>query len=189
MSTYRKSTRGIDTRRADTSVAFLVIREVLVHDIERLLVDLEVVVLLEVVNRVHASSLLDVNGVLVDGSGARGLLVHLADLQDVVQTIERNLNDLIVHHSQQIAERLDAPLGDEVADLRWLLQATRCRVRDSPARLLASLEVGVLKNIDKRRDDVGVNNGLNLWRRACSDVGNRPTCLLPDTLLRRGQEG
>jgi hypothetical protein len=84
----------------------LTFREVLVHDEEALLVDLEVLVVLEVVdlhlskgfrNRVssapcpslrchthHATSLLDEDGVLVETAGTTLILVHLSDLQDVL---------------------------------------------------------------------------------------------------------
>ena len=130
-------------------LGFLVVGEVLVHDVERLLVNFEVVMLLEVVDGDHATSLLDKESILVDATWTLRLLVHLADLEDVVEAIERDLDDLVVHHSQQIAKGLDASLGNEIADDRGLLQATGGRVRNSPACLLTGLEVGVSEDVDE----------------------------------------
>lgn len=76
-------------------------REVLVHDIETLLVDLQVFVVLQVVDGDHTSSFLDVDGILVDGTGTGHLLVHLTDLQDVLQTVE---GDLVISFSAGFLE-------------------------------------------------------------------------------------
>jgi hypothetical protein len=128
--------------------------EVLVHDGEALLVDLEVLVVLKVVDGDHPSRLLDELGVLVDRTGAGGLLVNLADLEDVLKTVQRDLDDLVVHRLQEVAHGLDAPLADEIADLVRLLKTTRGGVGDGPARLLLSLEVGILEDVDERRNNV-----------------------------------
>jgi hypothetical protein len=86
-------------------------REVLVHDVEALLVNVQVFVVLQVVNSNltnplsvclhyqvciicdthHATGLLDKDGVLVESSGTVGILVHFTDLQNVVQSVKGNL--------------------------------------------------------------------------------------------------
>jgi len=96
--------------RADRSIYLFLIREVLVHDVECLLIDLQVVMLLKVVDGDHATSLLYVQRVLVDRAEPCSLLIHLSYLQDIVKAIKSNLNYLIIHHREQIAERLDATL-------------------------------------------------------------------------------
>lgn len=47
--------------------------------------------MLQVVDGNHASSFLDEDGVLVHGTGTGHFLVHLTDLQDVLQTVESDL--------------------------------------------------------------------------------------------------
>ena len=66
--------------------------------------------LLEIVDGDHASRLLDEERILVDSARARPLLVHLSHLQDVVEAVQRDLDDLVVHHCEQVAQRLDAAL-------------------------------------------------------------------------------
>lgn len=105
--------------RASTFFVVLV-WEVLVHDEVSLLVDFQVVVMLKLMNRHQTSCLLHEQSILVDGAGARGLPVHLANFEDVVQTVKGDLYDLVVHHSQQVAKWLDAALRDEVPNLAWL---------------------------------------------------------------------
>lgn len=187
--THSECTRLVDLRRTDGNVLLLiVVREELVHDVERLFVDLEVVVVLQLVDREHAARLLDEVGILVHCTGPRGLLVHLANLQDVVETVKCDLNDLVVHHLQQVTQRLDAALGDEVADLAGLEQPAGRGVRDGPARFLLCLEVGVLEDVDQGWDDVCVDDGLDLMRGAGGDVGDGPARLLADRVLWRGEE-
>ena len=65
--TYRERARGINVRRSNASVDILLIREVLVHNVDALLI---VLMLLEVVDGGHAASLLNVECVLVGGAGA-----------------------------------------------------------------------------------------------------------------------
>jgi hypothetical protein len=42
--------------------------------------------------------------------------------------------------------------------------------------------------MDQRRNNVGINDGLDLGRVAGSDVGNCPACLLSDAILGRAQK-
>lgn len=137
----------------------------------------------------HATGLFDKVGVLIDSTGAGSLLVQFTDLQDVVQTIKGHLDDLVVHHLEKIAQRLDAPLLYEVSDLGRLEEAAGSGVRNGPACFLLGLEVGILEDVDEGRDDVGLNNGLNLMRGTGGDVGNSPAGLLADWVLGRGKKG
>lgn len=142
---------------------------------------------LQVVDRHHSSGLLDKERILVDSS--RRLPVRLADLEDVLESVQRDLNDLVVGALEQVTQRLDAALRDEVTDLTRLLESSTGRVRHGPARLLLRLEIGVLKDVDEGRDDVGVNHGLDLLRAAGGDVGDGPARLLANAFLGRGEEG
>lgn len=186
--TYSEGTGSVNAGRGDVGINLLVIWEVLVHDVEGLLVDFEVVMLLEVMDGVHATGLLNEYRILVDSTRTGSLLVHLANLENIVQAVERDLDNLVIHHVEQVTEGFDTSLGHKVTDLRWLLKSTRRRVGNSPAGLLAGLEVGVLENVDERRDDIGINDGLDLRRGASCNVGDGPARLLPDTLLSRRQE-
>ncbi len=55
-----EGTSLVDLRSTQTSVLRLVIGEVLVHDVEALLVDVQVLVVLQVVDRNHTTALFDV---------------------------------------------------------------------------------------------------------------------------------
>lgn len=46
----------------------------------------------------------------------------------------------------------------------------------------------MLQDVDERRNDVGINDSLNLGWRSCGDVGDRPACLFADALFWRGQQ-
>lgn len=70
------------------------------------------------------------------------------------------MNDLIVARNQQIAKRLDAALLDQVANLLGTVKTARRCVRKRPASLLLRFEIAVLQNVDERRNEVGVDNGL-----------------------------
>lgn len=154
--------------------------------------DRERVCKLTVVDGVHSTGLLDVEGVLVHTASTGSFLVHLSNLEDVIQSVQtaynphgqyrretwlgprrkkknlRNLDDLVVHRLQQIAQRLDASLGDKVSDLGRLLKSTRGSVRQSPAGLLFGLEISGLEDVDQRGDNVGVDDGLDLVSAMCS---------------------
>lgn len=117
------------------------------------------------------------------------------------------LNDLVVHRLEQITQWLDDALGDHVPDLRRFGQSTGSSVGDRPACFLLGLEVGVLQDVDKGRNDVAtrrelayviqnvdalldsrIDDGLDLTRTAGSDVGDGPTGFLSDSLLGRRQQ-
>ena len=170
----------------------LLIGEVLLDDVVCLHVDLLVGVVLALVDLLHAADFFDEQRVAIDRLTSRSvlasLLVHVADLQDVLQTVEGDLDDLVVWAHEQIAQRLDAAALYEVADLGWLLETTRCGVRDGPAGLFPGLEVAVLEEVDQGWDDVGIDDSLDLGGVASGDVGNGPASLLTDAVLGGAQQ-
>ena len=180
------SSLGIDLG-CQLGVLVILLSEVGVNNREGLLVDVEIVVCLQLMDLLHTTTILNIETVLVDTVGL--LLVHLANLQDVLQTIQGNLDNLIVHANQDIAKGLDASLGNKVSDLVGLVQSSRGGVGDSPASLLLGLEVGVLENVDQRGDNVGVNDILNLNTGPCGDVGDGPASLLANVVLGAGEKG
>ena len=169
----------------------VLVREVLLDDVVRLHVNLFVGVGLAVVDLLHASALLDKQSITVNrlGALASSVLVKLANLENVLKTIKGNLDNLVVGAGKKVAERLDAALSNQVPDLIRLLKATRSRVADSPASLLTGLEVGMGKKVDQRRDNVGVNDRLDLGRVSSSDVADGPASLLANTILVGAQQG
>lgn len=142
---------------------------------------------LALVDELHAAGLFDKDGKLVVGA-AVGLLVELANLENVVKTIKSDLDDLVVSTGQDVAKRLDAALVDKVADLLGSGKTTRGGVGNGPAGLLSSLEIRGAQEVDQGRDEVAVNDGLDLVRVAGGNVGNSPAGLLADRVLGRGKE-
>lgn len=150
-------------------------------------VNLLVGVVLGVVDLLHSSSLLNVDSVHVDTVLVLGL-VHVTDLENVLQTVKSNLDNLVVHAAEEVAKWLDASLVDEVADLLWLLETTGGGVGDGPASLLSGLEVAVLEEVDEWWDDVGIDDRLDLVGVSGGDVGDGPASLLADSVLGRAQQ-
>jgi hypothetical protein len=143
------------------------------------------------VDLLHATSLFDEESVAVDTSltGLASLLIHVSDLKNVLETIKGNLDDLVVRAGQEIAQGLDAPLRNKVADLIRLLETTGSGVGDSPASLLAGLEVTIGEKVDEGSNDASVDDCLDLAGVASSDVGDGPASFLADTILGGAQEG
>jgi hypothetical protein len=170
----------------------LLIREVLLDDVVRLHVNLLVCVVLALVDLLHAANFLDEERIAVDGltTGAilARLLVHVADLEDVLEAVEGDLNNLVVGTREQVAEGLDAAALDEVTDLGRLLETTRGGVGDGPAGLFPCLEIAVLEEMNQRRDDVGIDDGLDLRGVAGGDVADGPAGLLADAVLGGAQQ-
>lgn len=143
---------------------------------------------LQVVDSNHSTRLFDVLRILVGRAQSRSLLVDISDLQDVLKTVKGDLNDLVVHRVEQVAHGFDAALLNEVSDLSRFLQSTGSGVRDGPTSFLFRLEVGVLKNVDKRGDDIGVDDGLDLHGGTGGDVRNGPASLLSNAVFGRGEQ-
>lgn len=169
----------------------LVIGEVLLDDGVCLHVDLLVAVVLAVVDLLHATAILDEQSKLVDRrlTGALlSLLVHVANLEDVLNTVQSNLDDLVVGASEKLAKGLDGTLLDEETDLVGLLKTTRSGVGDGPASLLAGLEVAVAEKVDERRKETVVDDRLDLNAVTSSDVGDGPASLLANAVLSRAEQ-
>jgi hypothetical protein len=139
----------------------------------------------------HTTGLFDEQGIAVDAriAALSSLLVHLANLKDVLKTIQSNLDDLVVRASEEVAKRLNASLRNEVADLIGLLETTRGGVGYGPASFLAGLEVAIGEQVDQWGNDTGIDNRLDLAGVTSSDVGDGPAGLLADSILRGAQKG
>mmetsp|Transcript_45701 Transcript_45701/g.148556 ORF Transcript_45701/g.148556 Transcript_45701/m.148556 type:complete len:391 (-) Transcript_45701:305-1477(-) len=112
--------------------------------------------------------------------------VLLACLEDVLDALERDGDEARVVADEQVAKRLDAPLRDEVLDL--FRRAAARRVGDGPGCLLFDVELCRREQQHEGRDDVGLDDGLDLLARARRDVGDGPARLLPDPLLGRVEQ-
>lgn len=191
-SAERESGLGLlGSKLLNVTTGLVLVREVLLDDVVSLHVDLLVGIVLAIVDLLHATGLFDEESVAVDTSlaGLASLLVHVSDLEDVLKTIESDLDDLVVRAGQEITQGLDAPLRNKVTDLIGLLKTTGSGVGDSPASLLAGLEVTVGKQVDKRSDNASVDDCLDLAGVTSSDVGDGPASFLADTILGGAQEG
>ena len=138
----------------------------------------------------HALTLLNEQSIAVNGllSSTSSILIHLSNLQDILKAIKGDLDDLVVRTGQEIAERLDATLVNQVADLLRLLQTARRCIRDCPASLLSGLQIAIGKEMDKGRNDVGIDDSLDLSRVASCNIGDSPTGLFADSVFSRAQE-
>ena len=166
------------------------IREVLLDDVVRLHVDLLVGVVLAVVDLLHTTTFFNEEGITVDRltSIVSGFLVHLADLEDVLKTVESNLDDLVVGACEEVAQGLDAAHLNQEANLSRPLKTARSSVGNSPAGLLSGLEISVLEEMDERLDDVRIDDSLDLGGVAGSNVRDGPAGLLTNTILSRAQK-
>ena len=122
--------------------------------------------------------------ILIDSSKAGCLFVHPAEFEDVVESVQGNLDDPVVHRLKEAAQGFGTALGDEVPDLGGLQKAARRSAGDRWVRFCIGLEVGALKDIDHRWDDVGVDDCLDLVRRS----GGGSTGFLSDALGEKRRE-
>lgn len=95
-------------------------------------------------------------------------------LEDVSQALQRGFREGHIYGFQQLAEQWDAVAVDERADVVDI--ATGGHVGDGlGCRLLDVKCLGHRQHVDEGRDQVGVNDGLDLllrcvwrgWKRAC----------------------
>ena len=165
----------------------VVVGEVLINDVVSLHINLFVCIALAVVDGLHAATLLDEEGVAVDSIAtiACSLLVELSNLENVFKAIKSYLNDFVIRARQEVAKRIDATLGNKVSDLFRLLQTAAGSVANCPTGLFPCLEVAIREEMDQWRNDVGVNDSLNLGRVAGSDVGDSPARFLSNPVLVR----
>ena len=107
----------------------------------------------------------------------------LARLEDILNTLDRNRHQRGVLAREQVTQRLDAALLHE--GLYLLGGTAACRVGDGPGRLLLDVELGGGEEVHERRDDLRIDDGLDLLACPGSDVGDGPARLLADALLGR----
>mmetsp|Transcript_28986 Transcript_28986/g.75142 ORF Transcript_28986/g.75142 Transcript_28986/m.75142 type:complete len:303 (+) Transcript_28986:234-1142(+) len=143
-----------------------------------------VLMVLQLLELVEPLRLVDKVGVRVGAGVRRG--IELARFEHILDSLERDGHEARVVAGQQIAQRLDAALRHQVLDL--LFRAARRGVGDGPGGLLLDVELGDLQQMYQRRDDVRLDDCVDLLARPRGDVGNRPARLLPDALLRAAQE-
>ena len=130
---------------------FILSVKVLIDNVISLLVNSIVDVGLAVVDELHATSLFNVNGILV--LGAVGLnLVVLTNLENVLKGVKSDLNNLVVIGREDIAERLDATLGNKVAHLLGLSKTTGSGVGKRPAGFLLGSVVRSGKQVNEWGD-------------------------------------
>jgi len=176
---------GLRRLGRDGAVVLVVVEaKVRLKDVHGLLVHVLVRVVLQLLELVEALGLVHEGRVRV-GAVVRGRLV-LASLQDVLDALERDGDEAGVVAREQVAERLDTALLHEVLDL--LGRAARGGVGDGPGGLLLDVELGRPEQVHERRDDVGLDDGLDLLARAGGDVRDRPARLLADALLGRVEQ-
>lgn len=147
-------------------VLLLVKAEVVLEDADRLFVHVLVGVVLQLLELVETLSLVDERGVRV------GLHAHrdvVARLEHVLDAFERHGDEPRVVAREQVAERLDAALLDEVLDL--VRRASRGGVANRPRGLLLNVELSIRKQVDKRWDDVGLDDSLRVRARRLVERG------------------
>lgn len=84
--------------------------------------------------------------------------VLLTQSQYIFQSVKRHLDDLCVHHGEQVAERPYAPLIDQVPNL---IRGSPARgVRDCPSRLFLGFEFGFAENFNQDGEYVRIYDGL-----------------------------
>mmetsp|Transcript_68666 Transcript_68666/g.183284 ORF Transcript_68666/g.183284 Transcript_68666/m.183284 type:complete len:288 (+) Transcript_68666:199-1062(+) len=175
-----EATRLIHHRR----LLLLVHTEVGLEDLDRHVVDLVVLVPLEFLDSVDTTAHLNHRHERIR---VIGIEVALSALEDVLDPLEGNRNNTHIRLVQQVNQRRNATLVDEILDLH--IVTTRSCVRDRPSALFTDIEVFCLKHSNKGRNDVVVNHSLKLIPAARCDVGNGPAGLLSDALAVAGKEG
>ena len=73
-------------------------------------------------------------------------------------TNEPDLHNLAVHDGEQVAQWLYTSLVDKELDL--LSRATTGCIGDGPGCLFPRLELGLALDVDKNRENVGIDHGL-----------------------------
>mmetsp|Transcript_19440 Transcript_19440/g.39610 ORF Transcript_19440/g.39610 Transcript_19440/m.39610 type:complete len:334 (+) Transcript_19440:314-1315(+) len=166
--------------RRDGLILLVVNAEIRLKDVHGLLVHVLVLVRLHLLELVETLRLVHESRVRVLPVIARRL--QLARLEHILDALERHGDQPRVIASEQIAERLDAALRDQILDL--LGGTARRGVGDGPRSLLLDVELGRGEQVHERRNDVGLDDGLDLLARSRGDVGDGPARLLADAFLR-----
>lgn len=71
----------------------------------------------------------------------------------------------------------------EISDLLWLCKSAASSIADCPASLLLGLEFSMLKQMYKRRDEIRIDDRLDLIAVTRGDIGYSPACFLSNGLL------
>lgn len=152
-------------------VSLIIIWEVVFQNIERLAVNLHIVMSLQVMDGDHATGIFHENRIFIVSTRPSSQSILLPNFQNIIDGVQGDLDGFVVHHRQQVAQGLDATLLNEVPDLLGFLKTTRCGIRNGPASLLPSLEVGrVGQDVDERWYQVCFDDRLNLNWRSSSNV-------------------
>jgi hypothetical protein len=170
---------GLGSGRRQVRVVLAVSAEVLLDDVVRDLINVDIVMILQNFDLVQSVALLD----------HRAQLLHLRPrhLQHVVDPVQHDLNHLGVLAVEQVAEGGDDAFADQGRHL--LLVAADGQVADGPGGLLLRLEVALAQVVDDLGQEIRVDHRLHLHLVAGGYVGQEPDGLLADFFLRVGQEG
>jgi len=166
-------------------VLIIVEAEMRLEDVDRFFVHILVLVVLQRFQLVEALGFVDKSGVRVRRRTV--LSLQLTSLQHILDALQRDSDKSRVVASEQIAEGLDATLGDEVLDL-FRGAAGGC-IGDGPCSFLLDIELGGLQQMHKGRHNVLVHHRLDLLARfrhvlRTRPPGTRPLVLhVPESVL------
>ena len=85
-------------------------------------------------------------------------------------------------------EHKDDYLADQIPNLLGLSESTAGSVANGPTSLLFGFEFTMLKQMNKRRDKIGVNDRLNLIAVSGSNIGNCPASFFTNRLFRTREQ-
>ena len=93
-----------------------------------------------------------------------------------LEAFECDDDDLRVRYRQDLREGRYTALLHEELDL--VRAPSRSGVADGPCGLLANVQLGITQEVDEGRDEVRVQDSLDLVLVARSDFRNGPACFL-----------
>ena len=109
------------------------------------------------------------------------ILKGLTLTENILQTFKRDSHHTDIRSGNQLTQRLNAALGDELGNLRG--STTGSGVSNSPGSFLTDIEFGVLHVEDQRVHNGGIQDGLDLCTVSSGNVGQSPAHLSLDALL------
>ena len=185
-TTAHAKTKSIPTSRRRQVGHFFLFFDAKVgfENLDALVVNVIVGVLLQVFNLAETFSFADKDGHLIRCASLLGFF--LPDLENVFDAFESNGNNLGVDDRQEVAKRTDASLLHQEFDL--LRISTGCGVGNGPGSFLANIEFGIAKKLNQRRNNVVLDDALNLLLVSGGDVRDGPTGFLANALFRAGEE-
>ena len=109
-----------------------------------------------------------------------------AHLENVLQALQSHGDDADIGAVKQIAQRLDAACSDQVLDL--IMRPAARGIADGPSTLFSNVKFSCGKEVDQRRDDVVLNDGLHRTRATSgSEQVYRVSLLCPANLCRSSE--